>query len=117
MAGECRVRRIYADIALFRLVSEDMGYATNVYLSSYNNYPNRTTVRDVPAYDFYHGNFEIRQNITFKVVAEMFMNGRAAYSCKTFIPVNEVKNDGSARPYNWTYKDLRSAGYMNRYNY
>ena len=86
-------------------------------ISSYNNYPNRTTVRDVPAYDFYHGNFEIRQNITFKVVAEMFMNGRAAYSCKTFIPVNEVKNDGSARPYNWTYKDLRSAGYMNRYNY
>ena len=47
----------------------------------------------------------------------MFMNGRAAYSCKTFIPVNEVKNDGSARPYSWTYKDLRSAGYMNRYNY
>ena len=84
----------------------------NYAVMTANNLPNRTSSNNTPAYDFSTGSFEVRQNIAYKVVTTVWINGTTkAYSCKTFIPVNDFQLNGSDRPHNWTVSELQAAGY------
>lgn len=84
----------------------------NYAVMTANNLPNRTSANNIPAYDFSTGSFEVRQNIAFKVVTTVWVDGTTkTYSCKTFIPVNDFQLNGSDRPHNWTVSELQAAGY------
>ena len=75
--------------------------------------PNKTTSNHIPVYDFCNSNIEIRQHIAFKLVTKVRAdNGNTVYSCKTFLPVNELVHDGSTRPYTWTTNELIQRGYL-----
>lgn len=48
-----------------------------------------------------------------KMAKESLYLGKFLYSIKTFIPEQVFTNNVSGlRPYNWTYSDLESAGYV-----
>lgn len=80
---------------------------------TWGNYPNKTSISNKPAYDFANSFYDVRQHAAFKFVAKIQRNGQTlAYSCKTFIPVNDFRLNGSDRPYNWTWQDLRNNGYV-----
>ena len=75
--------------------------------------PNKTTSNHIPVYDFCNSNIEIRQHIAFKLVTKVRASeDNVVYSCKTFIPVNELVHDGSTRPYIWTTNELIRRGYL-----
>lgn len=78
-----------------------------------NATPNKATANHIPVYDFHNGNFEIRQYVAFKVVTKVTVNNsNVCYSCKTFLPTNELLHDSSTRPYTWTTNELMQRGYL-----
>lgn len=75
--------------------------------------PNKATSSHIPVYDFHNSNYEIRQHVAFKLVTKVTIsNDNVAYSCKTFVPINELVHDGSTRPYTWTTNELIRRGYL-----
>ncbi len=78
-----------------------------------NATPNKVTTNHIPVYDFHNGNFEIRHYVAFKLVTKVTVNNNnVCYSCKTFLPINELVHDSSTRPYNWTTNELMQLGYL-----
>lgn len=53
--------------------------------------------------------FVPNSEVTTKVNVD---NDNVTYSCKTFLPINEILYDGTARPYTWTTNELIQNGYL-----
>ena len=72
--------------------------------------PNRATPNNKPTYDFEYSNYDIRQNMVFKVVLHL-SNHINTYSSKTFYIKSKYNMERNARPRTYTYSELKSLGY------
>lgn len=103
---ESEFTTLYADSMC---VIEDARASYNVYGTDL--LPNKTSSNNIPAIDFRTSpGVNIRENIVLKVLMKNSYPGGEAYSCKSFIP-NHLFGAQSARPYNWTYEELKAKGY------
>lgn len=80
----------------------------NIYVT--NLLPNKTSSNNKPAIDFTIPGVNIRESIVFRVLTKNSHSGIDTYSSKSFIPIHKFDNQ-SARPYNWTYQQLKNIGY------
>lgn len=86
--------------------------SSNFYtVAARNLLPNRTSTSNVPAVEFESSGVNIRENIVFKILTEVYTPDHKIYSTKSFIPHHQFNNIQTARPYQWTYKELVNLGY------
>lgn len=82
-----------------------------------NTLPNKKAgVQSLPAIDFSITDVNIRKNVVFQVRMDTYYSSRttnSAYliSIKSFIPKHVFNPNQIARPYKWTYEELRKLGY------
>lgn len=75
--------------------------------------PTKTSSSNIPYADISTSKYNVRENIAIQFTSSFLNNGKFLYSIKTFIPEQVFTNNVSGlRPYNWTYSDLESAGYV-----
>lgn len=82
-----------------------------VYVSTTGMMPDRKSLDNKPVRDFLTGTWEARTNIALKITMTMYMGGATYISCKTFVPEINYQSNTSARPYTWSYSELKNLGY------
>lgn len=75
--------------------------------------PTKTSSDNIPVANIADSRYYIRENIALQFTSSFLNNGNFIYSIKTFIPEQTFTNNISGmRPYNWTYTELETKGYV-----